>query len=152
MSEAVERRRESRHERGDMGLVLAVDGREISDAGQTLIDISDGGLGIHIAGMVRVGQEVEFRLGLNGGQVAGRGSVQWVRDCGGGFRCGVKTSLGFLDRIRLRNFLEPNANDLIGSIDGILFIAAFAVVLLSTTKFFGIELASVSEVVEFYFG
>ncbi len=147
-----EQRREDRYERGDMCLALSVDGRQIPEIEQTLIDVSCSGLGIRVAGFVKVGQTVEFRLGLAGGQVAGRGRVQWVRDCGGGFRCGVKISMGLLDRIRLRSFLNPIDADIVETLDGILFVATSGVVFLSAVKFLGVEIASLSEISHFYFG
>ena len=143
-----ERRYEFRHERGDLSLAICVDGREISSNEQTLVDISHSGLGIYTVDVVEVGQTVDFRL--DGGQVAGRGCVQWVDARGGGFRCGVKTSLGVLDKIRLWRLLDPHPQFVEDYFDKILYAAACGVAVLATAKYLGFQLASLPEIIQFY--
>lgn len=139
MSAIVERRREGRHERGDLDMALFLDGREISSCDYSLLDISRHGLGLHVQRRVRVGQTLEFRLSLPGGTVRGRGAVRWVSESGGGSRCGVsmRTS-GVLDGMRLDRFLDPSRLDIPLLLDRLLFAAAVGVAFLCAAEFFGL--------------
>ena len=114
-----------------------------------LLDISSGGLGVHVAGgMHAVGDVVRFKVILSTGPFEGKGVVRWVapltqETC----RCGIRyKGLSWFNRRRLTSFLCPSAFDLIAVLDQLLAAGALATATYCALLRLGITLPAWGEI------
>lgn len=149
---SIDRRRQTRVAREDLGLVLVSGGRELREPEVLLRDISRGGIGFATSGTLTVGQLLEFRLELPSGAVSGTAAVRWVEPLEAGCRCGAEfRALGLLQRWRLKGLFDPALGDPGELIDRALALAAGAVACLVLLDLLGVDLASPAQFFDFLF-
>ncbi len=144
-----ERRRAHRFDREDLALTVTRDGRDMSDAGVVLKDVSRSGVGLQMSGRVDVGERLSFRREIPGGAVSGQASVRWVVEDNIGCRCGLQfQGLGFWDYFRLKGFLEPAGAELLLAFDKLLLVSILAVCTLLFFHGAGFHIASPMEILD----
>lgn len=140
---AIERRKETRHQREDLNVALVRDAGEILDEGFVLHDISRGGLCLQMPLEAEVGRELKVRLAFPSGSLNASCTVRWVEPDNLGSRCGLQfRNLGLFGTYRLKNFLEPHSLNLISVLDNFLPLAVFGIAALTLARYLGFEIVS----------
>ncbi|MFA5140174.1 MAG: PilZ domain-containing protein [Elusimicrobiota bacterium] len=133
-----ERRRFERHDAGILPMSWP-------EGTAQLLDVSAGGLGVHVAGnMYAVGDVVRFQVFLPSGMVDGKGVIRWLTPLAQeSYRCGIRfTSLSWLSQSRLKNFLHPYSFNPLAFLDALLVAGALATAAVCAALWLGIPLST----------
>jgi hypothetical protein len=133
---ASNRRRQKRYDR-DAPVALFLEGRPLRDT--SLLNLSKRGMCVELLDAPPEGRSLFFRLDLPYcPAVCGTGVVRWVKPFHLGWRCGMEViGLGFMDKWRLKNYLEPGLPEVSRALDAALLIAAAGAALYMILDRFG---------------